>query len=158
MAMTGEFLLTHRFSVEVTGSFIPSFYDAPSIVGYFTEVSGLEASIEVIEYKVVSVFGELINQKIPGPPTWSDVTLKRGITTDMAFWEWYDLIRYDHVFDARASVTITMYDLNGSSKAQWYLSKAWPSKVTGPELSASSNDVGIEELTLVHKGIKRITP
>jgi phage tail-like protein len=74
----------------------------------------------------------------------------------MGFWGWHELVQLGLVSLARASVTITMYDLTGNTWAVWDLDKAWPSKVSGPQLNAGENEVGIEELTLVHEGLKRV--
>jgi phage tail-like protein len=41
--------------------------------------------------------------------------------------------------------------------AQWDFENGWPMKVTGPELKADSNAYGVEELTIVHEGIRRVS-
>ena len=33
---------------------------------------------------------------------------------------------------------------------------AWPSKVSGPDIKADGNEYGIEEMTIVHEGMKRV--
>jgi hypothetical protein len=32
---------------------------------------------------------------------------------------------------------------------------AWPSKISGPQIASDSNDFTVEELTLVHEGLRR---
>ena len=36
---------------------------------------------------------------------------------------------------------------------RWNFINAWPSKISGPQISADSNDLAIEELTIVHEGM-----
>ncbi|HEY86253.1 MAG TPA: phage tail protein [Chloroflexi bacterium] len=158
-------LLVHRFAVEVSvgpmslpGTFISDIVDVGfPLTGYFSEVSGLEAEVGVIEYKTVTVFGERITQKIPGPPKWGDVVLKKGVTDDMSFWGWQEAIQKGMVLLSRANVSIFMYDIEGNAKAKWDLDKAWPSKISGPILNAGTNEIGVEEITLVHEGIRRVS-
>jgi phage tail-like protein len=165
-----DFLLVHRFSVEVSvgpasllGTMavdLLSAFGVPSglgISGWFTEVSGLDSEVEVIEYKTTTIFGERVTQKIPGPPTWGEVTLKKGVTDDMGFWIWHEMIQKGVVSLARANVTIQMHDLKGNAKAKWDLDKAWPKKVSGPSLNAGNNEIGVEEIILVHEGLRRVS-
>jgi phage tail-like protein len=48
-----------------------------------------------------------------------------------------------------------MYGQDNSEIARWNFVNGWPSKVSGPSLSAKTNEIGIEELTIVHEGLKR---
>jgi phage tail-like protein len=61
------------------------------------------------------------------------------------------------VADARANCSIIMQDRNYEDVARWDFQNAWPSKVSGPSLKSDSNEFGIEELTLVHEGIARVS-
>jgi phage tail-like protein len=40
--------------------------------------------------------------------------------------------------------------------AEWDFVNAWPSKITGPQMKADGNSIGIEEIVIVHEGIKRM--
>jgi phage tail-like protein len=139
-------LLGFNFSLEVADH---------DITGYFTEVSGLTSEHEVVEHKVVTDDGREVVQMIPGRIKWSEVTLKRGITADTGFWTWRDDVVKGDVDGARDTVTIQMYNRNYEAITTWTLFNAWPSKITGPELKSDSNDFTVEELTLVHEGMKR---
>jgi len=57
---------------------------------------------------------------------------------------------------ARKNCSILMYDRNANVAARWDFVNAWPSKVSGPEVKADSNDFAIEEMVLVHEGMKRV--
>jgi phage tail-like protein len=49
-----------------------------------------------------------------------------------------------------------MMNRTGKPVAQWDFNNAWPSKVSGPELKSDSNDFGVEEVVIVHEGMKRV--
>lgn len=145
-ALTGDPLVSAHFMIDVSGK----------ATGYFTEVSGIGSETEVIDHKIMPNKGtEAITRKIPGRLKWNDITLKRGITANMDFYTWRKMVEDGKVADARASVTITMMDQAMTPVAEWTLEAAWPSKVTGPSVKSDANEIGVEEMVLVHEGIKR---
>ena len=139
-------LVGFQFAVEVGGM----------VTGYFTECSGIGSENEISEHKVVTDDGHEVVQKIPGRLKWNDVSLKRGITDNMQIWEWRAMVEDGKMKDARKNCSIIMMDRNYTPAARWDFVNAWPSKVTGPEVKSDSNDFGIEEMTLVHEGMKRV--
>ncbi len=50
---------------------------------------------------------------------------------------------------------LKLRDERGRTVAQWSFINAWPSKISGPNLKADSNDVGVEEMTLSFEGLTR---
>ena len=66
------------------------------------------------------------------------------------------MVEEDDMKGARKNCSILMYDRNSQVAARWNFTNAWPSKVSGPEVKADSNDFAIEELVLVHEGMKRV--
>jgi phage tail-like protein len=128
-----------------------------AISGYFTEVSGLGSESEIVEHKIMSKGAkESIVRKIPGRLKWGDITLKRGITSSMDFYDWRKQVEQGKVDAARLDGTIIMFDNTFSPIAQWEFIKGWPSKISGPSLKSDGNEIGVEELVIVHEGIKRI--
>ena len=109
----------------------------------------------MIEQKVVDESGHELVRKIPGRLKWTDISLKRGITSDLSIWEWRQQAVEGKVSDARKNCTITMMSRDYTPVAIWHFHNAWPSKVTGPNLKADSNEIGVEELTIVHEGMWR---
>lgn len=134
-----------RFKVDVGGV----------ITGYFTECSGLGSETEIIESKVVNEKGVEVVMKVPGRLKWGDITLKRGITSDMQIWDWRKKVEEGDVEGARRNGSIVMYDQSLGERARWNFMNAWPSKVSGPTPKADSNEIGIEELVIVHEYITR---
>ena len=139
-------LVGFHFSIDIGGV----------IKGYFTECSGLGSEHEVIEHKVVEGNKELVI-KMPGRLKWENITLKRGITKSMDIWKWRKQVEDGDVEKARTNGSIVMYDQHANPVARWDFDKGWPSKVTGPQPKADSNEIGIEELTIVHEYIKRVS-
>jgi phage tail-like protein len=145
MSQREDPLIGFHYAIEVQGV----------VTGYFTECSGIGSEHEVIEHKVVDEKGRESIQKIPGRLKWQDVTLKRGITSNMDIWEWRDQVVKGEVEGARRNGSIVMFDQSLGEVARWNFENAWPSKVSGPSVKSDSNEFGIEELTIVHEGLYR---
>jgi phage tail-like protein len=139
-------LLGFNFAIDVSGV----------IKGYFTEVSGLGSEHEVVEHKIVNEKGIEVVKKIPGRLKWGDITLKRGITSSMDLWDWRKMVEDGKVKEARKNGSIVMYDRELKEAARWDFRNAWPSRITGPAPKADGNEIGIEEITIVHEFIQRV--
>jgi phage tail-like protein len=74
----------------------------------------------------------------------------------MDLWDWRQLVEDGKVKDARKNGSIVMYDRELKEAARWNFSNAWPSKISGPAPKADGNEIGVEELTIVHEFIKRV--
>ncbi len=145
MADREDPLVGFHFAVDIQGV----------VKGYFTEVSGLGSETELIEQKAVNEKGKDVVMKVPGRLKWENIVLKRGITSSMDIWDWRKKIEDGNVDDNRHDGSITMFDQKLNPVAIWNFYKAWPSKVTGPQPKADSNQIGIEEMTIVHEYIIR---
>jgi phage tail-like protein len=121
----------------------------------FREASGIGSTSEVIESRHSTKDGKAIIVKSPGNLKWDDISLKRGFTSDMKLHAWRDLIEAGKVKDARKNGSLTVYSADGTPLAKWSFTNAWPSKLSGPSLNATSNEVAVEEITIVHEGLKR---
>lgn len=122
----------------------------------FSEVSGIGSENEVIDHKIVTKTGQEVVQKIPGRLKWTEITLKRGITDELALWKWRENVELGKMKDSRKDCSIIMYDRDYKASARWDIVNAWPSKITGPSVKADSNEFGIEEVVLQHEGMKRV--
>lgn len=143
--LTNDPLLGFTYLLEVGGK----------VAGYFTECSGLGSEHEVVEHKVVDEKGHEAIRKIPGRLKWGDITLKRGITEVLDMWTWRDEVVLGNVKSARANCSITMLSRDYKDVAKWHFINAWPSKLTGPSLKSDSNEIGVEEIVIVHEGMYR---
>ncbi|MBM2613994.1 phage tail protein [Actinoplanes sp. LDG1-06] len=93
----------------------------------FTECSGLESTTEVTEFRQG---GENTHvRKLPGKTTFSDITLKWGMTGSMELWDWRQQIVTGQVVLKNGSVVV--FDLaNRTEVARWNFFRAWPTKYT----------------------------
>jgi phage tail-like protein len=149
MAAHEDPIVGFHFAVEIQGV----------VTGYFTECSGLGSETEIIEHKVMNEAGTAeIIMKLPGRMKWEDITLKRGITSNMDVWDWRKQVEDGDVEGSRKSGSITMFNQQLVPVARWDFDRAWPAKVTGPQPKSDSNEVAIEEMTIVHEGIRRVKP
>jgi phage tail-like protein len=126
------------------------------LTGYFTEISGINSETEVVMSRSFNTSTyEVLLQKIPGQTNWTDITLKRGVTSNVDIWEWRQIV-IDDVQDPRVNCSIIAYNQNNEEIARWDLTNAWPSKVTGPKMDAGGVTYMVEEVTLVHDGVTRV--
>lgn len=119
-------------------------------LGAFRQVSGLSVETEVIEYRDggggTTIF-------LPGNTKYSPVKLTRAFTGDSALWDWYTTsAATGHV--TRLDGTITVFDRSGQTVARYKMINAWPRKYEGPTLNATSTDVPIETIEVVHEGLQ----
>ena len=122
--------------------------------GSFRECTGMGSETELVETKE-SKGGRLVYMKIPGALKWENIVLKRGITDHMDIWKWRKKVEQGKVDDARTNGTVQMCDQNGTTIALWNFKDGWPRKVSGPTFNAQNNEIGVEELEIVHEGIVR---
>ena len=121
----------------------------------FRECSGIGSEQELVEYKGSGKDDYHTIQAVPGRLKWTKINLKRGITDSMDAWNWRALVEQGNVTSARANGSIVMVNQDGSEVARWNFIRAWPSKISGPSLNSSTNEVGVEELEIVHEGLER---
>ena len=141
-------LVAFKFGLEIEGK----------LSGFFTTVGGVGSESEVVEHKIVNPdTGETIVQKIPGRLTWTEVTLKRGVTSSIDVWDWRQQVIEGKVDDARTNCSIIAYNQSNEEIARWNFDNAWPSKVTGPDMDAGGTDYMVEEMTIVHEGMSRVS-
>lgn len=121
----------------------------------FRECSGLDSESNIIEYKEAGKNGQTVIKKVPGELKWSNIVMKRGVTSVMELWDWRKKVEDGKVDEARKNGSIVLFDQDNQEVARWNFEAGWPSKVTGPQLNANNNDIAIEEITICHEGLKR---
>jgi len=134
------------------------------VLAAFTEVSGLNAQMEVFEYKEGG-FNQHTH-KFPGRTSLGNVTLKWGMTDNTDLWEWYmDVLRWTSSrtgSNPRRDVSIVHFDSyrSGSSGGatrpvarRWNLLGAFPVKWTGPTWNTTQSSVAIEALEIAYRDI-----
>lgn len=117
----------------------------------FTEVSGLNVSTDVIEYRD-GASPEYHKIKMPGMQKFEPITLKRGtFEGDNEFYAWWNTVQLNTI--ERRDVTISMLNENHAPVFVWKVKNAWPSKVTSTDLKSDASEAAIETLELQHEGI-----
>mgnify|MGYP001123183163 CR=1 FL=1 len=116
-----------------------------------TEVTGLEVSTDVIEYREGSS-PEYHKIKMPGMQKFSNITLKRGtFQGDNDFYNWWNTVALNTI--ERRNVTISLLNESHEPVVVWKVKNAWPVKVQSTDLKADGNEVAIETLELAHEGL-----
>ena len=123
-----------------------------TIIGGFSDVSGLGTEVKYSEYRNGNERFNTV-RKVPNTHSVDDVTLKRGLVGSDDLWAWLRGVR-DGTADAR-NVIIQLLDEARRPVVTWSLRNAQPKKWTGPTLAAKGGgEVSMEELSLVHEGLE----
>ncbi len=117
----------------------------------FTEVSGLDITTEVIEYRD-GASPEYSKVKMPGQRKFSNITLKRGtFKGDNEFYNWFNTVSLNQI--ERRDLTVSLLNESHEPVVVWKIKNAWPTKITPNDLKADGNEVAIETLELAHEGL-----
>lgn len=117
----------------------------------FSEVTGLEVSTDVIEYRDGASL-EYSKIKMPGMQKFGNITLKRGtFKSDNDFYNWWNTVALNTI--ERRDVTVSLLNENHEPVVVWKIKNAWPVKVQSTDLKADGNEVAIETIELAHEGL-----
>ena len=156
--------MTMRFRIDPLGVF--NFYltllDTSNVIGTlitaalsykvagFSECSGLEATLEVFEYKEGGLNDHV--HKFPTRASFANITLKHGVIylyDDL--WSWHN----DWVLGQgkRKDGLIVLQDEERMPAKIWRFKQGIPMKWVGPALNANQSSVAIESLEIAHEGL-----
>lgn len=160
------------FHVQFAPGFKPAEGLSDEILGAFSDVSGLEATME---HKVVNQGGDNYGSRmLAGRVSFSTVVLKRGIARSQSLWRWWAMFAGADMRDDakpiranRCDVLIGLIAPRGSFSGDeesdtpperraaigWKLENAMPVKFRVGDLSSKGSEIAIEELHLVHEGL-----
>lgn len=135
--------------------------DGVNGIAAFNEVSGVEASVDVIEFRQGNAHS-LSTVKLPGLVKHGNVTLKMGYTTDSAFKTWVqECVSEVRGEIPRNNVSIELIDINGgapqnavtsiSGSTIWILTNAWVTKYNAPDLNSTASEVAIESVEIAYE-------
>lgn len=118
----------------------------------FTEVTGLNISHEVVDYREGNSPVDS-SIKIPGRTRFDNIILKRGIVKgDNDFFNWMKTKQNSKI--ERRDVLIKLLDETHAPIMVWKVRNAFPIKYTGPQLQAKNSEVAIETIEIAHEGIE----
>ncbi|MDR2088427.1 MAG: phage tail protein [Clostridiales Family XIII bacterium] len=136
--------------------------DGVSGVAAFNEVTGIDASVDVIEFRQGNA-NSLAPVKIQGLVKHGNITLKMGYTRNQDFKIWIqNCVNERRGETPRHNVTIELIDINDGSPQTivestldatltWILKDAWVTKYTGPDLNSSTSEVAIESVEIAYE-------
>jgi phage tail-like protein len=154
-ALRGDPVLNHNFVVQLVDS---SGTEGPlnvaqdllaPVVGGFSECSGIEMTMKVEEFNEGGRNGEVL--KFPGRVSWTNITLKKGLSSGTALWDWY--YSFIEGRGKRKDGVIILLNEQRQPHNVWQFRRGIPLKYTGPALNAAQNNVAIESLEIAHEGI-----
>ena len=118
-------------------------------VAGFTEVGGLTAESDVIEYREGS--DQRTARKLPGLLKFANITLKRGYTQNDELWRWRQTTLNGQTL--RRGGAVILRDEAGNAALRWEFRNGWVSKYEGPALNSTTNEAAIESIEIAHEGL-----
>ena len=144
-SLPNDAIASYHFAVEIDGVEIAQ----------FAGISGITSEMDVIEFSEVTPDGKSLIRKVPGkkkPPT---ITLKRAKNVSTSLWDWHYQAKQGKIADARRNGSIILFDYENGEVARYNFLNAWPSKITMGTLKAGSNEMLMEECSIVCEDLER---
>jgi phage tail-like protein len=135
-------LKNFRFLVEIQGI----------VQAGFSECTGFGSSVEVVEYREGGEPSTV--RKLPAKITYSDITLKWGLTTSRELYDWHATAINGQV--ERKDGSIILQDDAGLEAVRWNFFNAWMSKYDAADLNAKGNDVAVDTATITVERLERV--
>jgi phage tail-like protein len=160
---TDELVQTFRFAVALTATG-PNKPDPAALGdGYFSECTGLELEADVKEYQEGGRNNAVVRRV--GRAKLSPIVLKRGMfvpssggSADTAIWDWITRMFEGQLPIPRYSGLVQVFAPNGQrTVAKWEFFNGLPGKVVGPALNAKTGEIAIEELHILHEGLRLVS-
>ena len=142
-------------------NFLVSIPELAGSMAAFSEVTGIEASVDVVEFRQGNAHS-LAPVKIPGLVKHGNITLKMGYTIGNGFKKWVqECVSETRKGMNRKTITIELLDIREESPTSaytavkgnvtWILKEAWVTKYSGADLNASASEVAIETVELAYE-------
>ena len=118
----------------------------------FTEVGGLSAESDIIEYREGSDLPRM--RKLPALFKFANITLKRGYTQNRELWEWRKTT-LDGATE-RKQGAIVLLDESREPVLRWEFFEGWVSKYEGPALNSTANEAAIESIEIAIEDLQLV--
>jgi phage tail-like protein len=148
----------HRFDPYKNYKF-RALWDGRVVLGV-SKVGALKRTTEVVKHRDGG--DNSTDRKSPGRTTYEAITLERGITHDLEFEKWANLV---HQFNGDASMDLVNYkkeltlevmNEKGHVAKRYFLHRCWVSELTAvPDLDANANAIAIESIKIEMEGWER---
>ncbi|MEA3061797.1 MAG: hypothetical protein QOJ94_1578 [Sphingomonadales bacterium] len=145
--MTDYPFTAFNFSVEINlgGS------GGPLAAAEFSECDGLEMTMDVKTIREGGANDRPV--RVSGPVNYSNLTLKRGMTSNHDLWTWF----HDSTVNPwlRADAEVVLLGADGKTEqARFQLTRCIPVKMKAPVLSAKDGALAIEEMQIAYETLK----
>lgn len=121
-----------------------------AVASGFSECSGLDASLEVLEFREGGVNDYV--HKFPTRASFANIVLRHGvIPLNDQLWHWMD----DAIQGkpARRNGVILLRNERRLPIKAWNFKRGLPLKWTGPVLNATQNTLAVESIEIAHEGL-----
>ena len=132
---------SYNFDVE--------FLDTKLIVGRFSEVSGLDFTTEVEEYREGGL--NEYTHKLPTITKYQNLVLKRGMTYSTYLFDWYKDVLQGNI--VKRGISVVLLDSQRNEVKKWAFTGAFPIKWSTGNLNAMGNSIAVESCEIVHRGL-----
>lgn len=123
----------------------------------FSEVSGLSIKLETTTYKESPTGGGSpgpITMHMPAQPTAPTITLKKGLVKTNSVATLYAWIHSTQINQIdKKDIYVRLCDEEGKAVVSWKILNAFPTSLSAPSFTASTNDAAIESMELKADGI-----
>ena len=119
----------------------------------FEEVTGLESTLDVIEYRNGNSKENSVI-KLTGLNKAADVTMKRGVIGSLSLYQWFNDIRNGNQNALRTVVISLQNEDHSEIVMTWKLLRARIIKYSGPALNGKGTDVAMEEMVLAYERLE----
>ncbi len=133
--------------------------DGKTVLGV-SKVGPLRRTTEVVRF--IEGGGNSTDTKSPGRTTYEGITMERGITHDMEFERWANMVHPyggDTAMDLvnyKRELTLEVMNEKGHVALRYFLHGCWVSEFTAvPDLDANANAVAIENIKIELEGWER---
>lgn len=118
----------------------------------FTEVGGLTAESDIIEYREGSEPARM--RKLPALFKFSNITLKRGYTLSRDLWEWRKTT-LDGLTERKQGAVILL-DEARNPVLRWEFFEGFVAKYEGPALNSTANEAAIESIEIAIEDLQLV--
>lgn len=116
----------------------------------FTEVSGLNKEMDIIEHRVGSS-PEFFKKKMPGLQKLNNISLKRGVFAgDNEFYQWYNTVAMNTV--DRRNITISLLNENHAPVVVWKVKDCFIVALKCSDMKADANEAAIDTVEIANHG------
>jgi phage tail-like protein len=161
-----EILTNARFYLELklTGG-------DDTVDGTFMDCSGFQQTQTVVEISEVTpqlwgysdrtnerVRGRIVHTKLPGNVTYSNLILRRGLSSSVTLWNWLRQIQQGGWSAERREGALVIYNQAAEEQFRFEFTGAWPVGYKISDLDVKSGDYNIEEMEIAVETLKRVLP